>query len=79
MVAKLSRANEILLQQQSFARQIAQARQQHLNIFYMDETSASLWNPLKERTWTNGLVTLPLQSRRGSGRTVIGAVGGNAN
>ncbi len=38
-----------------------------------------MWNPLKRRTWTNGQIRLPLQSTRGSGRTVIGAVGGTAS
>ena len=44
----------------------------------MDETSISVWNNLKKRTWTDGLsVSLPLQSKRGRNKTVIGAIGGS--
>jgi len=42
----------------------------------MDETSLSLWSPLKRKTWSNGSVTLPYQSKRDHNMTIIGAICG---
>ena len=44
-------------------------------VYYMDETSLSLWSSIKKKTFTDGTTTLPYQAKRGTNRTVIGAVG----
>ena len=44
-------------------------------VYYMDETSFSLWSNIKRKTFTDGSTTLPYQAKRGTNRTVIGAVG----
>lgn len=41
---------------------------------WCDETSLSVWNPIKRRTWTDGSISLPMQSYRGANRTVLGAL-----
>jgi len=45
----------------------------------MDETSVSLWAPIKRKTWTNNTIHMPYQSKRGRNTTVIGAVGGRGD
>ena len=74
---KLKRAHEIRCNQLAFVKKITEAKQQKI-IFWLDETSVSLWSPLKRRTWTNGQITLPYQAKRGHNMTVIGAVGGRS-
>ena len=48
-------------------------------IYYLDETSVSVWAPKLTKCFTDGSIRLPVQSRRGRSRTVIGAVGGDYN
>ena len=74
---KLLRASQIQQMQQWFVTEIRLARQEGKVIFYMDETSCSLWTPLLKKTWTNGKIKLPLQGTRGCNRTILGAVGGD--
>ena len=51
-------------------------------VYFMDESSVSLWSNIKHRTWSRGHtkeaegVTLPMQERCGKNKTVIAAVGG---
>ena len=73
---KLNRVRQLLSEQKQFVENIQQAEQDNKFICYMDETSLSLWSPLKRRTWSNGTVTLPYQSKRGHNMTVIGAICG---
>ena len=45
-------------------------------IIWADESSLSLWNPIKTKTFSNGEVTLPMQAKRGPNRTIYGAMAG---
>ena len=75
-VVKKARMKNLLAEQQTFVRKIRRARAVNRAIFFIDESSVSLWSPLRRRTWTNGEVTLPMQPTRGPNRTIYGAIGG---
>ena len=77
MVNKILRAREIQLQQRQFVAALFLARRRRLRIYYLDETSVSVWSPKLTKCFTDGSIKLPLQSKRGRSRTIIGAVGGD--
>ena len=76
---KLARADEIRQIQREFVDLITERRLNNRPIYWMDETSACYWAPLRKKTWTQGQVRLAYQARRGKNHTVIGAVGGKSN
>ena len=60
--------------QRHYVENLMLLEQQNLHIYYLDETSISLW-VRQNKSWT-GLeepVVLPLQPTRGKSRTIIGA------
>ena len=74
--AKLLRAQSIQAEQKQFVITLLQA-QLNTYIYFMDETSISLWSNIRKKTWTDGgSVKLPYQTKRGPNRTIIGAIGG---
>ena len=76
---KLSRQIKILSKQQDFVRSLFEYRSEGKVIYYLDETSVSLWSSIKNKTWTDGTIKLTYQAKRGINLTVIGAVGGVAS
>ena len=51
---KLARADEIRQQQREFVYFIKECRNKDRPIYWMDETSACYWAPLRKKTWTQG-------------------------
>ena len=76
LTAKIRAAEQTRKAQKEFVYKLL-AAQASKYIYYLDETSITLWNNIKRRTWTDGAsVVLPMQSSRGRNCTVIGAIGG---
>ena len=67
------------MQQQTFVRELAQAKEAGKTIYYIDESSISCWANIKKKTWSDGSVTLSYQARRGRNHTIIGGLGGTPN
>ena len=72
--AKLSKKNQIQAQQRLFVQELQTIRPQNY-IVWLDETTVNCWANLRRRVWTDGTsVTVPLQAKRGSNRTIFGGV-----
>ncbi|MEE3207994.1 MAG: transposase [Candidatus Thermoplasmatota archaeon] len=45
-------------------------------IVWLDETTVNCWATLLRRVWTDGeSITMPMQAKRGTNRTIFGAIG----
>ena len=62
--------------QREFAQELRLHRAMGKVIYFFDEASVSLWEPVQKRAWTQGRVRLPMQGSAGPKRTILGAVGG---
>ena len=59
------------MQQLKFVEELSELRALNY-IVWLDETTVNCWANLRSRVWTDGIsVTIPLQAKRGSNRTVV--------
>ena len=71
VTAKIRRAEEIKKQQKDFVYKVMTLRLTKY-LFFLDESSVSLWANIKRKTWSRGFtryeptVTLPMQEKCGS-------------
>ena len=56
---KIARRDDIQADQLRYVAELFFARHHQKRVYYFDETSYSLWNPLLRRTWTDNTIRLP--------------------
>ena len=75
-VMKIRQTDRIIAEQRDFVMDIEIAKVTKV-VYWLDETSLSLWSSLKRKTWTDGSITLPMPKTAFQCRTVIGVIGGD--